>query len=283
MKSLKLFLLAFAATITIGAVAQDSVIPSRLKLQALRVGAGAVPASGNASVTGTLSANIATVTTSATVAGSAICTAANGQCPLTTDASLLTSGTLNNARLPAAISVTSVAATHTGDGSGLTSLDAGDISAGTLAVARGGTNLTAAAQDATIVGNATTWVSTTLPSCSAAHQGLLYNTSTNAFSCNANLSRARAGRINIVSAVSCSASETQFDTGNTTTPVAIGTCTYVWGTAFGVSPICTVSPIAASRIAFVSARTTTSVTVNLTDLTGTLVNGSVYVHCLGGV
>lgn len=108
MKSLRLFLLAFAATITIGAVAQDSVIPSRLKLQALRVGTGAVPASGNASVTGTLSANIATVTTSATVAGSAICTAANGQCPLTTDASLLTSGTLNNARLPAAISVTSV-------------------------------------------------------------------------------------------------------------------------------------------------------------------------------
>lgn len=283
MKSLKLFLLAFAATITIGAVAQDSVIPSRMKLQALRVGTGAIPASGNASVTGTLAANIATITTSATIAGSGVCSAANGLCPLTTNASLLTSGTLANAHLPAAISVTSVAATHTGNGSGLTSLDAGDISAGTLAVARGGTNLTAAAQDAAMIGNATTWVSTTLPSCSQPHQAVQYNSSTNAFACNANLSRARAGRINIVSAVSCNTIDTQFDLGNTTTPVAIGTCTYVWGTAFGVLPICTVSPIAASRIAFVSARTTTSVTVNLTDLAGTLVNGSVDVHCLGGV
>lgn len=281
MKSLKLFLLAFAATITIGAVAQDSVIPSRLKLQALRVGAGAVPASGNASVTGTLSANIATVTTSATVAGSAICTAANGQCPLTTDASLLTSGTLNNARLPAAISVTSVAATHTGDGSGLTALDAGDISAGTLAVARGGTNLTAAAQDATIVGNATTWVSTTLPSCSGTSGALLYNTSTNAFSCNKNLPRARAARVNIVSNVSCNIAESQFDTGTTCTPSATGVGTYSWSTAFLVTPNCVVSPIIASRTAFVSAKTTTSVTVNLVDLAGTAQNGSVDVHCMG--
>lgn len=281
MKSLKLFLLAFAATITIGAVAQDSVIPSRLKLQALRVGTGAVPASGNASVTGTLAANIATITTSATIAGSGVCSAANGLCPLTTDASLLTSGTLNNARLPAAISVTSVAATHTGDGSGLTALDAGDISAGTLAVARGGTNLTAAAQDATMIGNATTWVSTTLPSCSGSNGALLYNSSTNAFSCNANMPRARAGRINIVSNLSCNQSDQQYDTGATATPNATGQCTVAWGTAFLINPLCVVSPIIASRTAFISARTTTSATVNLADLTGTAVNGSVDFICVG--
>lgn len=61
--------------------------------------------------------------------------------------------------------------------SGLTLSDA-------LGVASGGTNLTAAADDAVMVGNATTWQSKTLPSCSGATTDkLLYNSSTNAFSC----------------------------------------------------------------------------------------------------
>lgn len=257
MKRTKAFLFGLLIALTVGAVAQDSVIPSRLKLQALRVGAGAVPASGNATVTGTLTAGTVTATTGAslptgtTINGSTACSAANGACPQTTDASLLTTGTLAAARLPAPIPV-----------------------------ANGGTNLTAAAQDATIVGNATTWVSTVLPSCSATTSALRYNTSTNAFSCDTLAVHARAGRVNIVSNVSCNVSDTQYDTTGST-PVGTGVCTYSWGTAFTITPLCTVSPIIASRIAFVSARSTTSVTVNLTDLTGTAVNGSVDVQCMG--
>jgi hypothetical protein len=55
---------------------------------------------------------------------------------------------------------------------------------GTLAVARGGTNLTAAADDNVLVGNATTWETKALPDCdTAATSKLLYDTTTNAFSC----------------------------------------------------------------------------------------------------
>jgi hypothetical protein len=55
---------------------------------------------------------------------------------------------------------------------------------GTLAVARGGTNLTASADDNLMVGNATTWETKALPSCSnGTTDKLLYNISTNAFSC----------------------------------------------------------------------------------------------------
>lgn len=55
---------------------------------------------------------------------------------------------------------------------------------GTLAVARGGTNLTAAADDNILVGNATTWETKAIPSCSGATTDkLLYTISTNTFSC----------------------------------------------------------------------------------------------------
>jgi hypothetical protein len=55
---------------------------------------------------------------------------------------------------------------------------------GTLAVSRGGTNLTASADDAVMVGNATTWESKALPDCDTAGTSkLLYDTATNAFSC----------------------------------------------------------------------------------------------------
>lgn len=257
MKRLTAFLSGLLIAATLGAVAQDSVIPSRLKLQALRVGTGAVPASGNASVTGTLTAGTVSATTGATlptgttINGSTACSAANGACPQTTDASLLTTGTLAAARLPAPIPI-----------------------------ANGGTNLTAAADDNVMVGNATTWQTKAIPSCSATTSALRYNVSTNVFTCDTLAVHARSGRVNIVSAVSCNVSNTQFDTSGTT-PVAIGTCTYTWGTAFTIAPSCSVSGIVASRIAFVSASTTTSVTVNLTDLTGTLVNGSVDVTCTG--
>jgi hypothetical protein len=54
----------------------------------------------------------------------------------------------------------------------------------TVAVAQGGTGLTTAADDAVAVGNGTTNVSTVIPSCSnATTSKLLYNNSTNAFTC----------------------------------------------------------------------------------------------------
>lgn len=55
---------------------------------------------------------------------------------------------------------------------------------GQLAVDRGGTNLNAAAEDNVMVGNATTWQSKALTSCSAATSAVTYNTSTNTFGCN---------------------------------------------------------------------------------------------------
>jgi hypothetical protein len=55
---------------------------------------------------------------------------------------------------------------------------------GVLAVANGGTNLSAATDDDTMVGNGTTWESKALPSCSnATTSKLLYNSSTNTWSC----------------------------------------------------------------------------------------------------
>lgn len=253
MKRTTAFLSGLLIAVALGAVAQDSVIPSRLKLQALRVGAGAVPAAGNATVTGTLTVTGgAVLPAGATINGSTACSAANGACPQTTDASLLTTGTLAAARLPAPIPI-----------------------------AQGGTNLTAAADDNVMVGNGTTWQTKAIPTCSGNNGALLYNISTNVFTCNANLPRARAGRINIVSNVSCNQSDQQYDTGATATPNATGQCTVGWGTAFPINPLCVVSPIVANRTAFISARTTTSATVNLADLTGTAVNGSVDFICVG--
>lgn len=257
MQKLKAFSFGLLIALAVGAFAQDSVIPSKLRLRSLGVGVAAPATAGNITASGTVSAGTVNATTAATlptgttINGSTACSAANGACPQTTDASLLTTGTLAAARLPAPIPI-----------------------------ANGGTNLTTATNDATIVGNGTTWISTAIPSCSATTSALRYNTSTNAFSCDTLAVHARAGRVQIVSNVSCNVGSTQFDTSGTT-PVANGTCTYTWGTAFTIAPNCVASPIIASRIAFVSATTTTSVTVNLTDLTGTLVNGSVDVHCLG--
>lgn len=55
---------------------------------------------------------------------------------------------------------------------------------GTLPVGNGGTGQTAATQDATLVGNGTAYVATVLPSCSdGTNDKLLYNSTTNAFSC----------------------------------------------------------------------------------------------------
>lgn len=55
---------------------------------------------------------------------------------------------------------------------------------GTLAVARGGTNLTASADDNVIVGNGTTWETKAIADCDTASTSkLLYDTTTNAFSC----------------------------------------------------------------------------------------------------
>lgn len=90
---------------------------------------------------------------------------------------LATDGTLLNERVLTA-------------GTGISLTDAGAGSTETVAlstpvaVANGGTNLTAAAEDNVMVGNATTWQSKVLPSCSnTTTSKLLYDTATNAFSC----------------------------------------------------------------------------------------------------
>lgn len=65
---------------------------------------------------------------------------------------------------------------------------------GTLPVANGGTNLTASADDNLPVGNGTTWESKALPSCAnGTTDKLLYNISTNTFSCGADQTGAGGG------------------------------------------------------------------------------------------
>ena len=112
MKSLRLFLLAFAATITIGAFAQDSVIPSRLRVQSIGVGITAPTTNGDARANrigvGTAATGAAGTITATLFSGAA---SGDGSALTNLNATNVATGTLNNARLPAAISVTSVAAT----------------------------------------------------------------------------------------------------------------------------------------------------------------------------
>lgn len=54
----------------------------------------------------------------------------------------------------------------------------------TLAVASGGTNLTSAADDNVMVGNATTWQSKALTTCTGAGKAVTYDAATNTFGCN---------------------------------------------------------------------------------------------------
>lgn len=54
---------------------------------------------------------------------------------------------------------------------------------GTIPVANGGTNLTAATDDSVPIGNGTTWQAKTLADCDATTSKLLYDQTTNAFSC----------------------------------------------------------------------------------------------------
>lgn len=96
----------------------------------------------------------------------------------------------NGATLAVAVGGTG-ATTLTGvlHGNGTSAVTAGAASltadvSGTLPIANGGTNLTAAADDNVMVGNATTWQSKALTSCSGASDAVTYNTSTNAFGCN---------------------------------------------------------------------------------------------------
>jgi hypothetical protein len=101
---------------------------------------------------------------------------------------LATDGTLSNERVLTA--GTGISVTDAGAGSTVTvALSGGTIDAttevtGALPVANGGTNLTAAADDNVMVGNATTWQSKAIADCDGATTAkLLYDTTTNAFSC----------------------------------------------------------------------------------------------------
>jgi hypothetical protein len=101
---------------------------------------------------------------------------------------LATDGTLSNERVLTA--GTGISVTDAGAGSTVTvalsggTLDLASEVTGTLPVANGGTNLTAAADDNVMVGNATTWQSKALTDCdSPTTSKLLYDTTTNAFSC----------------------------------------------------------------------------------------------------
>lgn len=85
-----------------------------------------------------------------------------------------------------------------------------------VVVANGGTGLTAAADDATVVGNGTAWVSATLPTCSGATNALSYNISTNAFGCNTITGGAA------VNPVLDFASETKIDLNGSTIYLGLG-------------------------------------------------------------
>jgi hypothetical protein len=83
-----------------------------------------------------------------------------------------------------------IAAMVVGSGATFTFSGSGTINASTykgntiVAVVDGGTNLTTATDDAVMIGNGTTWVGTSLPSCSnATTSKLLYDNTSNIFSC----------------------------------------------------------------------------------------------------
>lgn len=182
MKSLRLFLLAFAATITIGAFAQDSVIPSRLRVQSIGVGNPAPTTNGDARVN-RVGVGAAAIGSTGDISQSSTgeprviqCTTAGGagnRCAgwrtnnagdvridiaddsgavVATAIQIDRTGTVvNSIGLNAPVTATSFAGTHTGDGSGLTNLTAANIAAGTLAVARGGTGVTASTGSGNVV------------------------------------------------------------------------------------------------------------------------------------
>lgn len=90
----------------------------------------------------------------------------------------LTSGTNTTATMTVS---TGASLTFSGSGTVNASTYKGNT---TIAVADGGTNLTTATDDNVMVGNGTTWQTKALPSCSnASTSKLLYDNSTNAFSC----------------------------------------------------------------------------------------------------
>lgn len=139
MKGLRIFLATFAITLTLGALAQDSSIPSRPRF--LSVGVGTAAGSTNGRITAT--ENIVTTggQFSGSGAGLTSIPAANltGTLPAISGANLtslnatnISSGALNNARLPSAISVTSLA----GSGSGITALNGSNITSGIVDEAR---------------------------------------------------------------------------------------------------------------------------------------------------
>lgn len=93
MKGLRIFLATFAITLTIGALAQDSVTPSRPRFLSVGVGTAAGSTNGNINGTGTITIPNAThsgtvtagtlTATNGTVGGSAICRADGTNCPST--------------------------------------------------------------------------------------------------------------------------------------------------------------------------------------------------------
>jgi hypothetical protein len=101
---------------------------------------------------------------------------------------LATDGTLSNERVLTA--GTGISVTDAGAGSTVTvalsggTLDLASEVTGTLPVANGGTNNTTADDDKVMVGNGTTWQQKAIADCdNATTSKLLYDTSTNAFSC----------------------------------------------------------------------------------------------------
>ncbi len=122
-----------------------------------------------------------------------------------------------------------VAAMVIDTGASLTYANSGSINASTykgnatVAVADGGTGLTAGGDDTVLVGSAaTTYVATAVPSCSnATTSKLLYNTSTNAFSCGTDQS-AGTSSFDLIGSGTNTTSAMVVDTGATLLPSGTG-------------------------------------------------------------
>lgn len=170
MKGFRIFLATFALTLTIGALAQDSVIPSKLRVQSIGVNTPA-PASGKVVIRRNAAADVfSTCTTQATVGrqciahqidtiGSYLIYGGNDSGVATGNeffrATRSGPGSWSNLTFGNATNNPTYTFAGTGaisgNGSGLTSLSAANISSGTLPVARGGTGVTSSTGSGSVV------------------------------------------------------------------------------------------------------------------------------------
>lgn len=250
MKSLKLFLLAFAATITIGAVAQDSVIPSRLRVQSIGVGIQAPTTNGDARAN-----RIGVGTAPAGAAGT--------------------------------VTATTITGAHTGNGSGLTNLDAGNIATGTLAVARGGTGVTSSTGTGSVVLSASPTLTGTTTAATIAATAVTVGGNNVCQSTGTNCPAAGprfAYAVIIANAGGCSVNSTWQHAGFTTcTRNSIGNYSITFSPTWSNEPVCVGNQIAPTT-GFGAVNTTSTSSANFHEVNTSFANadnGMFHIMCVG--